>query len=168
MATLLFMKDIPDNFKDLLSDQTKAFASVATVLKDGSPQVTPVWFDTTVDRIRINTATGRVKSRTMKEGRKVALSIMDPANPYRYMQIRGKVTKVTTDGADAHIDRLAPSAPAGGCHGEQVCVLVTLATHYPVANRFGGVLVGADVGDQRSLVLVEACRGQYQLGVIAL
>jgi hypothetical protein len=57
--------------------------------------------------VRINTATGRVKSRTLSEGRKVALAIMDPANPYRYMQIRGTVTKVTKDGADAHIDRLA-------------------------------------------------------------
>jgi len=101
------MKDVPAKFVDLLSDQTKAFASVATVLKDGSPQVTPVWFDTEGDHIRINTATGRVKARTIKEGRKIALSIMDPANPYRYMQIRGKVTKLTKVGADTHIDRLA-------------------------------------------------------------
>jgi PPOX class probable F420-dependent enzyme len=107
MATLFIMKDIPAKFADLLTDQTKAFASVATVLKDGSPQVTPVWFDTVGDRVRINTASGRVKARTLQEGRKVALAIMDPANPYRYMQIRGKVTKVTTDGADAHIDKLA-------------------------------------------------------------
>ena len=107
MTTFFLMKDIPAKFADLLSDQTKAFASVATVLKDGSPQVTPVWFDTAGDLIRINTASGRVKARTLKEGRKVALAIMDPANPYRYMQIRGKVTKVTLDGADAHIDRLA-------------------------------------------------------------
>jgi len=107
MAILLLMKNIPAKFDDLLSDRTKAFASVATVLKDGSPQVTPVWFDTEGDRLRINTATGRVKARTLQEGRKVALAIMDPANPYRYMQIRGKVTKVTKDGADAHIDRLA-------------------------------------------------------------
>ena len=75
MATFFAMKDIPAKFTDLLSDQTKAFASVATVLKDGSPQVTPVWFDTRWDRIRINTATGRVKSRTLREGGKVALSI---------------------------------------------------------------------------------------------
>jgi len=93
MATFFVMKDIPANFADLLNDQTKAFASVATVLKDGSPQVTPVWFDTTGDRIRINTASGRVKSRTLTEGRKVALAIMDPANPYRYMQIRGSWPK---------------------------------------------------------------------------
>ena len=66
-AILFVMKDIPEKFADLLSDQTKAFASVATVLKDGSPQVTPVWFDTTPDRIRINTASGRVKARTIKE-----------------------------------------------------------------------------------------------------
>jgi PPOX class probable F420-dependent enzyme len=107
MAILLLMKTIPAKFTDLLSEQTKAFASVATVLKDGSPQVTPVWFDTAGDLLRINTATGRVKARTLQEGRKVALAIMDPANPYRYMQIRGIVTKVTKDGADAHIDKLA-------------------------------------------------------------
>ena len=107
MAILLRMKDIPTKFVDLLSDQTKAFASIATVLKDGSPQVTPVWFDTAGDLVRVNTASGRVKSRTLSEGRKVALSIMDPANPYRYMQIRGKVVKVTKDGADAHIEKLA-------------------------------------------------------------
>ena len=107
MTTFLVMKDIPSKFTDLFSDQTKAFASVATVLKDGSPQVTPVWFDTAGDRIRINTASGRVKSRTLQPGRKVALSIMDPANPYRYVQVRGSVTKVTKDGADAHIDKLA-------------------------------------------------------------
>ena len=107
MTTFLVMKDIPTKFADLFSDQTKAFASVATVLKDGSPQVTPVWFDTAGDRIRINTASGRVKSRTLQPGRKVALAIMDPANPYRYVQVRGIVSKVTKDGADAHIDRLA-------------------------------------------------------------
>jgi PPOX class probable F420-dependent enzyme len=107
MTTFFIMKDIPTKFADLFSDQTKAFASVATVLKDGSPQVTPVWFDTAGDRIRINTASGRVKSRTLQPGRKVALAIMDPANPYRYVQVRGSVTNVTKDGADAHIDKLA-------------------------------------------------------------
>ncbi len=101
------MKEIPASHGDLMSDKTKAFASVATVMKDGSPQVTPVWFDMAGPRIRINTATGRVKARTLQEGRKVALAIMDPANPYRYIQIRGKVSKVTQAGADAHIDLLA-------------------------------------------------------------
>src|SRR5258708_40004214 len=101
------MIEIPAKYTDLLTDKTKAFATIATIMKDGSPQVTPVWFDMAGGKIRINTATGRVKSRTMKEGSKVALAIMDPANPYRYVQIRGKVTKATQDGADPHIDKLA-------------------------------------------------------------
>ena len=76
-------------------------------MPDGSPQVTPVWFDYTNGVIRVNTAKGRVKQRNMKEGSSVALSIMDPDNPYRYVQIRGKVTRMTEQGADAHIDSLA-------------------------------------------------------------
>jgi PPOX class probable F420-dependent enzyme len=76
-------------------------------MPDGSPQVTPVWFDYTGERIRVNTARGRVKARNMKEGSRVALAIMDPDNPYRHIQIRGKVVRVTEQGADAHIDSLA-------------------------------------------------------------
>jgi PPOX class probable F420-dependent enzyme len=101
------MKTIPDKFLDLVSNTKKAFANIATVMPDGSPQVTPVWFDYTGGRIRINTAKGRVKERNMKEGTKVALCIMDPDNPYRYIQVRGKVAKVSETGADAHIDSLA-------------------------------------------------------------
>ena len=101
------MVAIPAKYADLLTDKTKAFATVTTVMKDGSPQVTPIWFDIDGDKIRVNTATGRVKSRTMKEGSKVALAIMDPANPYRYIQIRGKVIKATQTGANEHIDKLA-------------------------------------------------------------
>jgi PPOX class probable F420-dependent enzyme len=101
------MKAIPAKYADLLSDKAKAFASIATVLKDGSPHVTPVWFDMAGDKIRVNTATGRVKAKTLTEGRKVALAIMDPANPYRYIQIRGKVTNATQTGADPHIDKLS-------------------------------------------------------------
>ncbi|MDE2583148.1 MAG: PPOX class F420-dependent oxidoreductase [Rhodospirillales bacterium] len=97
---------IPDAFRDLL-EQKKAFASLATVMADGSPQVTPVWFDTSAGLIRVNTAQGRVKARTMTPGARVALSIMDPDNAYRYIQIRGRVADVTGTGADAHIDALA-------------------------------------------------------------
>jgi len=100
------MAAIPDSHADLLGAK-KAFANLATVMKDGSPQVTPVWFDYTGGKIRVNTARGRVKSRTMREGAPVALAIMDPENPYRYLQIRGKVGKITETGADAHIDSLA-------------------------------------------------------------
>jgi PPOX class probable F420-dependent enzyme len=76
-------------------------------MPDGTPQVTPVWFDFTDGKIRINTAKGRVKHRNMKTGTVVALSIQDPDNAYRYIQIRGPVVKITESGADQHIDSLA-------------------------------------------------------------
>jgi PPOX class probable F420-dependent enzyme len=98
---------IPEKFIDLLADSKKAFANLATVLPSGGPQVTPIWFDFTNGRIRINTARGRVKDKAMTANAKVALSIMDPANPYRYIQIRGKVIRATETGAVAHIDSLA-------------------------------------------------------------
>ena len=96
---------IPDQYKDLL--QKKAFAHLGTLMKDGSPQVTPVWFDDDGAHIRVNTAKGRWKDKNMRNRPKVALSILDPDNPYRYMQIRGTVAEVTENGADAHIDSLA-------------------------------------------------------------
>jgi PPOX class probable F420-dependent enzyme len=100
------MHAIPENFMDLLTTK-KAFANIATVMKDGSPQVTPVWFDYTDGKIRVNTARGRVKARTLRPGVRVALAIADPDNPYRYLQVRGHVLNVTEEGADAHIDSLA-------------------------------------------------------------
>ena len=99
-------KAIPEKFLDLFTGK-KAFANIATVMPDGTPQVTPIWFDYTNGKIRINTARGRVKEKNMKVGTKVALAIMDPANPYRYIQVRGPVVSVTERGADAHIDSLA-------------------------------------------------------------
>jgi PPOX class probable F420-dependent enzyme len=100
------MANIPDTFLDLLTTK-KAFANIATVMKDGSPQVTPVWFDYTNGKIRVNTARGRVKARTLRPDARIALAITDPDNPYRYLQIRGRVLNVTEEGADAHIDSLA-------------------------------------------------------------
>jgi PPOX class probable F420-dependent enzyme len=100
------MVAIPEKFLDLLTEK-KAFASLATIMPDGSPQVTPVWFDYEGGAIRVNTAKGRVKARNMKEGAPVALSIMDPDNAYRYLQIRGQVRRVVEAGADRHIDSLA-------------------------------------------------------------
>jgi len=95
-----------DPYLDLLNDK-KSFAHLATIMPDGTPQVTPVWFDYAGGAIRVNSARGRVKDRNMKEGAAVALSILDPDNPYRYLQVRGRVRKVTEDGAAAHIDALA-------------------------------------------------------------
>ncbi len=99
--------NIPAQFLDLLQEETRAFAYLATVMKDGSPQVTPIWFDTDGEYILINSAAGRAKDRNMRQRPQVALTIQDPKNPYRYLQIRGQVVEITTEGAAAHIDRLA-------------------------------------------------------------
>jgi PPOX class probable F420-dependent enzyme len=100
------MTTIPAAYLDLLGDK-KAFANLATLMPDGTPQVTPVWFDYIGGKLRVNSARGRVKTRNMAVGAAVALSILDPDNPYRYVQVRGRVVRVTEDGADAHIDALA-------------------------------------------------------------
>lgn len=95
-----------DQYRDLLT-QKKPVAALATIMPDGSPQVTPVWFDFDGERLRVNTAKGRVKAQNMKEGSRVALMIVDPDNPYRYVQVRGRVAVATEGGADEHIDSLA-------------------------------------------------------------
>src|SRR4029078_7496335 len=100
------MNTIADKYLDLLQ-QKKTFAHLATVMSDGSPQVTPVWFDYSDGIVRVNTARCRVKARTLKEGAPGALSIIDPDNTYRYIQIRGHVRKATEAGASQHIDSLA-------------------------------------------------------------
>jgi PPOX class probable F420-dependent enzyme len=100
------VKSIPESHQDLLGDDKKAFVYLATLMPSGSPQVTPVWFSTDGTYILINTAEGRVKDRNMRARPYVALCIADPANAYRYLQIRGKVVEYTYDGADAHIDSL--------------------------------------------------------------
>ena len=100
------MTAIPEKFLDLVQSK-KALANLATIMPDGSPQVTPVWFDYSNGAIRVNTAKGRVKARNMRQGAPVALAIVDPDNAYRYMQIRGRVKRITEEGGDAHIDALA-------------------------------------------------------------
>ncbi|OGK83284.1 MAG: PPOX class F420-dependent enzyme [Candidatus Rokubacteria bacterium GWC2_70_16] len=99
------MAGIPEAFKDLL--EKKAFASLATLGADGAPQVTPVWFDWDGTHIRVNTARGRVKDRNLRRNGRVALAVMDPDNPYRYFQVKGRVAEITEAGADGHIDALA-------------------------------------------------------------
>ena len=100
------MNSIPENFLDLLKDETKAFAFLATLMSDGTPQVTPIWFNTEGEYILINSAKGRVKDRNMRARPFIALCIKDPSNPYRYMQIRGKIVEITQEGADEHIDTI--------------------------------------------------------------
>jgi PPOX class probable F420-dependent enzyme len=96
---------IPENYLDLF--QKKAFANLATLMPDGTPQVTPVWCDFDGSHILVNSARGRRKDINMQERPKVAISIMDPDNPYRYLEIRGTVDEITEQGAAAHIDKMA-------------------------------------------------------------
>jgi PPOX class probable F420-dependent enzyme len=99
--------NFPEKFLDLFRDETKAFLYLATILSDGSPQVTPVWFNTDGEYILINTAEGRAKDRNMKTRPKVAMTIQDPGDPYRYLGIRGEVVSYTREGADDHINALS-------------------------------------------------------------
>jgi len=101
------MINIPENLQDLLADEKKAFVYLATSMNDETPQVTPVWFNTEGEYILINSAAGRVKDKNMRARPHVALCIADPADPYRYIQIQGKVVEFTTESADEHIDSLA-------------------------------------------------------------
>ena len=96
---------IPDSFRDLFDK--KVFAHLATVMPDGRPQVTPVWCDLDGDVVRINTAIDRQKDRNLVRDGRVALSLIDPENPYRYLEVRGRVAERTEVGADAHIDQLS-------------------------------------------------------------
>ena len=87
--------------------EKKAFAHLATLMPDGSPQVTPVWVSHQDGFILINSAEGRQKDLNMERDPRVAVSIQDPDDPYRYLQIRGEVVEITRNGADEHIDQLA-------------------------------------------------------------
>jgi PPOX class probable F420-dependent enzyme len=99
------MAAIPQTHRDLFDK--KAFAHIATIGADGTPQVTPVWIDYDGTHIRFNTARGRVKTRNLERNPTLALSVQDPENPYRYLQVKGRVAEMTEKGADAHIDALA-------------------------------------------------------------
>jgi PPOX class probable F420-dependent enzyme len=96
-----------ETYQDLLADEKKAFAFLGTVMPDGSPQVTPIWFNTDGKHILINSAEGRVKDRNMRARPQVALAIMDPEDPYRYVQFRGEVVDIVYEGAEDHISALA-------------------------------------------------------------
>ncbi len=85
----------------------KVFAHVATLMPDGSPQVSPVWVDHDDSHVIFNTAEGRHKTENLEKDGRIALSIVDPENPYRHMLIRGRVAELSREGADEHIDAMA-------------------------------------------------------------
>ena len=96
---------IPEKYRDLF--QKKAFCSLSTLMPDGSPQVTPVWCDFDGTHVIVNSAKGRRKDTNMRRDPRVSLAIIDPDNPYRYLEVRGRVAEITETGADAHIDKMA-------------------------------------------------------------
>ena len=96
---------IPEKYRDLFTK--RAFASLGTLMPDGRPQVTPVWVDFDGQHVIFNSAKGRQKDRNVRRDPRVSLALIDPENPYRYLEVRGRVTERTLTGADAHIDALA-------------------------------------------------------------
>jgi PPOX class probable F420-dependent enzyme len=96
---------IPEKYLDLF--QKKSFGQLATLMPDGTPQVSPVWVDYDGKHILINTAKDRVKDKNMRRDPRVGLDIMDPDNPYRHLSVRGRVVGSTEQGADEHIDKMA-------------------------------------------------------------
>jgi len=99
------MTKLPASHIDIL--HKVAFAHFATIMADGSPQVSPVWVDEKDGYILINSAQGRVKDKNVRRNPNVAVSITDPDNGYRMLAIRGRVVDIITEGADAHIDKMA-------------------------------------------------------------
>jgi PPOX class probable F420-dependent enzyme len=99
------MAAIPEGYRDLLDGPVTV--SLATILPDGQPQVTPVWCDFDGTHIRVNTAAGRQKHKDMVARPRVTVLALDPANPYRYLEVRGTVARIGEEGADDHIDALA-------------------------------------------------------------
>jgi PPOX class probable F420-dependent enzyme len=96
---------IPEKYRDLFTK--RAFASLATLMPDGRPQVTPVWVDIEGDLVIFNSTKGRQKDKNVRRDPRVSLAIIDPENPYRFMEIRGRVVEITEQGASEHIDKMA-------------------------------------------------------------
>ena len=99
------MVKLTDQAKTLIDGRN--FASVATLMPDGSPQVAPVWVDRDGDTVVINATVNRQRYRNLKRDPRVALTVFDQGNPYSKVIIRGKVTEITKTGAEDHIDKLS-------------------------------------------------------------
>ncbi len=99
------MAALPEAVRKLIAEPN--FASLATLMPDGAPQVTPMWLDTDGEYLYVNTAEGRQKPRNLGQDPRVAIAVTDRNNPYRHAVVRGRVVSVTREGADEHIDKLA-------------------------------------------------------------
>jgi PPOX class probable F420-dependent enzyme len=100
------MSKLPELTHRLLTEG-KNFAAVATLMPDGSPQVSIVWIDSDGEHVIFNTAEGRIKPKNLRRDPRVSVTVMNSENPYEQVMIRGHVVEMTHDGADTHIDRLA-------------------------------------------------------------
>jgi PPOX class probable F420-dependent enzyme len=99
------MKPLPDSVKKLI--EAKTYANVATLMPDGSPHVTQTWVDHDGDTVLINTFEGSQKYKNAVRNPKIALDVCDPTSPFNVAMIRGRVSEVTFEGAEEHIDRMA-------------------------------------------------------------
>lgn len=101
------MDKFPESHQDLLADETRAFGYLATIMADGTPQLTPVWFNVEEEYILLNSAKGRIKDQNMQARPQIALVIHDQRIPLRYAQVRGKIVEITGEGARQHINDLS-------------------------------------------------------------
>ena len=101
------MTNIPERLRYLLDDETKAYLFLSTLMPDGSPQVTPVWFSYDGTHVLVNSSRGRVKDRNMTERPAVAGLIQDSNDHFSYLQVRGSVVENIEEGADQHIRDLS-------------------------------------------------------------
>ncbi len=99
------VQQLPEKAVELLKG--KNFGNLATLMPDGSPQVTPVWVDTDGTHVLVNTSQGRQKARNLEHNARVAIDVLDEGNPYSYVQVRGHVADITSEGAEEHIHQLA-------------------------------------------------------------
>jgi PPOX class probable F420-dependent enzyme len=96
---------LPQNYLDLF--HKKAFGVLTTLGPDGSPHTQPVWVDYQDGSVWVNSAEGRQKDKNVRRDPRVSVAIIDPDNPYRYLEVRGKVEEITNEGASEHIDKMA-------------------------------------------------------------
>ncbi len=98
---------IPDSYLDLLDWDTKSFAHMATIGPRGEPHSNPMWFDWDGTCLLVSMTTTRQKYRNLHRDARTSLSIMDPSNPYRYVEIRGVLERIDADPEIDFISRLA-------------------------------------------------------------
>jgi PPOX class probable F420-dependent enzyme len=96
---------LPERVRRML--EAPNIGHLATLMPDGSPQVSPVWVDTDGTHVLVNTAAGRVKWRNVRRDPRVAIDVTERDNPYSMVTIRGRVVRLREEDAVAHIDRLA-------------------------------------------------------------